>query len=424
MALFFPGTMDHDSRTIAAMAATGELTDWFSPLFIWLWGIIDRVAPAPGSLWVLQTALLLTGGWMLSEAVAQRFGPRVAMPVVACFLLPPFAYLFHEMSKDTFMAAGLICLVGILSRLAARSGFRNPALLLAGLLGLVALGARHDAVFAVAPLVLAIIRLATPGRTLRSLMFGAAFLAILVAGLRTFTYGVLQPRWRPAVTNLIAFDLVGMSRFAGTAVLPASADTILLAGCFQPAPFTIPRDNCRGLERFVWDTYLSDPGRMRADWLRSIAGNAPAYVGHRAIYAANLFRIRCPTCENRGVPLSEAMFNPADQPVRSPALALTVERAANRFFDVAGAWSAVLVLGVVGWLAFRRRGADRWSVVVAGVCASAICHAVALAFIGVDTDFRYTYWWYAAAFLAAALAPTVLLRTGTSRGSPTATAFR
>src|ERR1700687_6468399 len=53
LAIFYPGIMTFDAKFVYGYIARGELGDWQSPVMTVLWGVIDPIAPGPGSMFLL-----------------------------------------------------------------------------------------------------------------------------------------------------------------------------------------------------------------------------------------------------------------------------------------------------------------------------------------------------------------------------------
>src|ERR1700754_176283 len=53
LAIFYPGIMTLDAKFVHEDIAKGVLGDWQSPVMTVLWGLIDPIAPGPGSMFLL-----------------------------------------------------------------------------------------------------------------------------------------------------------------------------------------------------------------------------------------------------------------------------------------------------------------------------------------------------------------------------------
>src|SRR6201996_6342557 len=59
--IFYPGIMTYDAKFVYEDIAKGALGDWQSPVMIWLWRVIDPVAPGAGSLFLLTATTYWPG---------------------------------------------------------------------------------------------------------------------------------------------------------------------------------------------------------------------------------------------------------------------------------------------------------------------------------------------------------------------------
>jgi hypothetical protein len=53
LVIFYPGIMTYDAKFVHEDIAKGVLGDWQSPVMTVLWGVIDPIAPGPGSMFLL-----------------------------------------------------------------------------------------------------------------------------------------------------------------------------------------------------------------------------------------------------------------------------------------------------------------------------------------------------------------------------------
>ena len=72
LAIFYPGVMTFDSKYLHEYAMKGTMGDWQSPVMVWLWGLIDPIAPGAGSMFLLIAATYWLGFGLLSLTLASR----------------------------------------------------------------------------------------------------------------------------------------------------------------------------------------------------------------------------------------------------------------------------------------------------------------------------------------------------------------
>ena len=64
--------MTYDSKFVYEDIAKGTMGDWQSPVMVWLWGLIDPIAPGAGSMFLLIATTYWLGFGVLSLALASR----------------------------------------------------------------------------------------------------------------------------------------------------------------------------------------------------------------------------------------------------------------------------------------------------------------------------------------------------------------
>ena len=78
--IFYPGVMTYDAKFVYEDIAKGTMGDWQSPVMVWLWGLIDPIAPGAGSMFLLiATTYWLGFGVLVACARIPRQGRRVAV---------------------------------------------------------------------------------------------------------------------------------------------------------------------------------------------------------------------------------------------------------------------------------------------------------------------------------------------------------
>ena len=76
--IFYPGVMTYDAKFVYEDIAKGTMGDWQSPVMVWLWALIDPIAPGAGSMFLLiATTYWLGFGVLVACARISRQGRRV-----------------------------------------------------------------------------------------------------------------------------------------------------------------------------------------------------------------------------------------------------------------------------------------------------------------------------------------------------------
>jgi hypothetical protein len=86
--IFYPGVMTYDAKFVYEDIAKGTMGDWQSPVMVWLWGLIDPIAPGADSMFLLIAATYWLGFGVLSLALASR-GKASALLLPLLAMTPP-----------------------------------------------------------------------------------------------------------------------------------------------------------------------------------------------------------------------------------------------------------------------------------------------------------------------------------------------
>jgi hypothetical protein len=305
MLVWAPGFMSRDSGDQLAQARSLELWDDHPVMMALIWHVTDRVFPGPMGFFALVAAIYWSG---LSVLFAALDGPLVARVLGALLVgfFPPGFINIPIICKDDLMQAGMVAAVGCLALPTAR--WKPFRYVLAGVLLIIALAARHNAATGVWPLLalplLALPVLARHSRWLRLLVASVASLALTFA----LTVGVdraLSPlSHKTEFWQMIpVFDLAGMSVHAGE-VLVEPESGVLTAGMgldhirsfYQPnymnrLYYCMPVGKKRCVPLF---RRTQDPERLAAlsdNWLRAIVSHPRAYLEHRWAVVKSLIGI-------------------------------------------------------------------------------------------------------------------------------------
>jgi hypothetical protein len=423
--LFYPGVMDWDSASIASMAARGLYYDWVPPVFTFIWKVTDRLGGNPGALWLLQLVIVTGGLYLLALSLLRLGRPGLAAAIAVSAFTPPFAYLFHEMIKDTFMGAAFVGITGLSTYLLVASPglvWRICAFLAILFLTTLALSARYNAIFGVVPLLMLATYAVFGRKPIRALIAAALSLLILLTAISTFTRYVLHPHWSARLAALISLDIAGITKqiSAPASVLADKKEYLESIDRYYTAATwnTLTKTSYR---HHVFQSYLTDQRYVISEWIKAIVANPFAYMRHRLAHFFAELRVVCGPCWEMGIPYSEATHNPPDASPRKPALAMVYEYIARGFYWFVRPWVVfVLSLLLAAWsarLVLMRRATDNAAaeLIVLAISASAVCYVGAYLIVGLSDKFRYLYWCYQALLLAAIAAAAVVAPPPTPR---------
>ena len=366
--IFYPGIMTFDAKYVYADIAKGTYGDWQSPVMVWLWALIDPVAPGAASMFLLTVTTYWLGFGILSLALASR-GKASALLLPLLAMTPPA------------LALALVVL-GVLLR---------PNALVA------------------APVLAAYIVWTLRVSLLRILIFYIPAAIVLFGIVQLVYYGMLDAKRQHPVLTIMIFDLGGISHFAKQNQFPVdwseSENAMLLNKCYQPTLWDIywrlePCDFVmRKVER---EKGLFGTSAISKAWLQAILRHPVAYLQHRSAFmwnflAADNLTIWTADVEHptRKVFADRAAFNAmvsADDLLKPTPLLR------------AGFWLlACIAVCCVGWW----RSPPREAAFALGVCGSATVYVLSFYAVGVASDFRYGYW-----AVLAAMAGAVVIWSG------------
>src|SRR6478735_2389783 len=101
--IFYPGVMTYDAKFVYEDIAKGTMGDWQSPVMVWLWALIDPIAPGAGSMFLLIATTYWLGFGILSLTLASR-GSKVALLLPLLAVTPPALALVGVIWRDVLFA--------------------------------------------------------------------------------------------------------------------------------------------------------------------------------------------------------------------------------------------------------------------------------------------------------------------------------
>jgi hypothetical protein len=129
--IFYPGVMTWDAKFVYEDIAKGTLGDWQSPVMTLLWGLIDTIAPGPGSMFLLIATSYWLGFGLLSFVLATR-ARRAALLLPILSLMPPAFAFVGIIWRDVLFATCWLLAAGVAFAVSERPlPIRMPAQMLA-----------------------------------------------------------------------------------------------------------------------------------------------------------------------------------------------------------------------------------------------------------------------------------------------------
>lgn len=404
---FYPGWLSFDSSYQWWQARTGEISTINGIGIVLLWRAARLLHDGPAPLLILQMLLFWSGAAWLAIGTAATTTGRVVL--LALLAGAPASWLLAQIWSDTALAALLVFASAAILHHRTHGGRGAFGVALTALL--LAASQRHNAIFAVAPLLLwlfAADAAATRAqRWMRSIAAAATGL-VLVGGVQ-LTAAMMTRHHFPVLPSLTLWDLAGMSVHERRMLLPdyAVAPNVTvddLASAYVSWSNTPLFASPRAGVRYPFQPWPAhDQRRLREDWLATIASHPQAYLAHRGALLADLFGTRA-----RALP-AELTYVPG--PVHygdNPAVAAgdgALRRIALAAFDALRATPAFaawpyLAIGLIAAMAALRRGNDRRPAVL-WLWASAAAYALPYTLLAPAAEFRYLLWSCLACLIAA-----------------------
>ncbi len=389
LVLFYPGLMSPDSAGQLAEARAGVFSDAHPPLMAVVWRPLDRLAPGPFGMLLVQTAVFWTGLGLLVRRLHRPAWAK-SLVVLAIGFAPPLVAIAGAIWKDVLMTALLVLAFGLAG---GGRGFWVVALL-AGM-------TRHNAIVAVAGAVL--LHSWATGPSLSGSLRAVAVTLVLFVAAIGLNAALVAIESRP--TQMIAlFDVVGMAAVRGaTPDLPACHLRATPIDAATVARSYDPRSIIYSVSPGAAFRYCSDAAassRLVSTWLATAARDPLAYLTHRRAVFAHLLGIH-------GTPGNWIMTRSTYDPARYPGLEAPAPQSARL------AWleRAIVALnasvtfrpwiyGLIAIAACAIAALRRlwWPFCIAG---SGIAYQAALLVVAPSEDYRYSLWMIMAGLIAA-----------------------
>src|SRR6478735_5480828 len=409
--IFYPGVMTYDAKFVYEDIAKGTFGDWQSPVMVWLWGLIDPIAPGAASMFQLIATTYWLGFGILSLVLASR-GKASALLLPLLTMTPPALAFAGIIWRDVLFAMFWLLAATVAFAVSEqRSQIRLTGQALALALVILGILLRPNALLAAPILAAYVVWLSRVSLRKTAILYIPAVIGFFGI-VQLVYYGMLDAKRQHPLQTIMIFDLGGISHFAKQNQFPVdwseSENAMLLNSCYQPTLWDIywrlePCDFVmRKVER---EKGLFGTSAISKAWLLAILHHPFAYLQHRAAFTWNFLAadnltmwtadVEHPT---QNVFADRAAFN---------AMVSAHDVLKPTPFLRAGFWLlACIVVCGVGW----RRIAPREAAFALGVCGSATVYVLSFYALGVASDFRYGYW-----AVLAAIAGSVVAASGKGR---------
>ncbi|WP_159754740.1 hypothetical protein [Sphingomonas sp. 8AM] len=404
LALFWPGYAEYDTLRQYEQAVAGRFDDWHPPVMARLWQALLPLGHGTGPLLTLQLAGYWLGLALIADALAVRGRPRAGWAILAVGLLPPLLGWQGVVLKDAQLVGAGLAATGLIARYRLRDLSVPPAVAtVAGVLLGYALLVRANAVFALAPLIVALL-------PLRQRMTQIGAMLGIVGGVLALSAPINHRLLGATATDVTStqprYDLAGIAaRTAGVSIAdlpPATGVRLRAARCVTP---------------YFWDPLGDSPActaaitaldnRSAGTLYRQLATEAlrhpVAYLAHRLAHLNMTWRWLVPARLPGAEPPTGS--EPNNEGIATPGRAAAWwQRWAGVLIRTPLGWpfawivAALLLLGV----AYRTPESVVRRLAL-GLLSSALALEASFAAISIATDLRYHLWPMLATALAAVL---------------------
>ena len=406
--LFWPGYAEYDTLRQYEQAVSGQLDDWHPPVMARLWQALLPLGHGTAPLLVLQLAGYWLGLALIADALAGIGRARAGWATLALGLLPPLLGWQGVVLKDAQLVGAALAATGLIARY--RLSDRSVPLVItvtAGVLFTYALLVRANAVFALAPLIVAFLPLQRPAvRIGTTLGLVAAVLAVSGA----INHRLLGAQVSDVATTQPRYDLAGIAartQRGAIAVLPAGTGATLRARhCVTPY-FWDPLGDTPACAAALAPLRRLPTGTLYRQLGREALRHPLAYLAQRMAHLNMTERWLVPLRLPGGEPPTVAEPNRYGlaAPGAPAAAWQTLAGLATRTplgWPFAWAAGAALLL-----IAARQAPAVPTRRLALGLLASALMLEASFAAISIAADLRYHLW----PMIATALAALLLARS-------------
>lgn len=427
---YYPGGMITDSINQLEQVRGGWFADWHPPFMALLWRLMELLLKGPLLMFLAQAALFFFAVWRSGLALWRGSRGGAAFALATAVLALPLSGVVGVVWKDAWSTAFLAWAVLFVARSVAGHHRRAGALAAAFGCCVGAMLFRHNAIFAVFPLLCwGVAPVVTARGMARWIAVPALGACVSVAGfaIANAANARLTTTHAYPEQSILLFDLAGIAATADdpgvidrlSAVAPSLAtdgrkiDTARVMQLYRPATWTDLAFDADSPMRTTLD------GRVRnallQTWGEEIKRNPGAYLTHRSrvfgeVLAMNERDLFAPTAfqisEGHAIydfvrtRYADVLERCSPSPLQAGTRDFILEATRAPLYRPWVWFSALLLLAAI-LLANRPT-----RTMAAAVGGSALCSELMLFFIAPSADFRYSHWmiyvvWY---FFVAAMA--------------------
>ncbi|MGP7795917.1 hypothetical protein [Sphingomonas sp. CLY1604] len=396
LAIFWPGYLQYDSLVQYQQALSGTYDDWHPPIMAHLWSLFGPSGQGPMA--VLQLGGYWLGFGALAAALAASGRGRAAALLIGVAVWPPLLGWQPVVLKDTQMLGALLAGLGLIGwwRLRGRRVPRAVWSLVALLFGYAML-VRANAVFAVVPLCVMLLRRRGGMPSLRQAGVGAGATLVAILAVIALASPINHDLFAAARSGVERtqpiYDLAGIAVRSGDPAIgiPAPAISRLAARtCVRPY-FWDPLGEPTRCEAEVAPLREAPPGVLYGRLALAAVRHPWSYAAHRLAHLNSTWRWLVPYRWPGAAPPE------ANEPNRlglaAPGgAALAWQRLATLLVETPLGWPVLWVVLALVALPRALRGSDPASRLAAALLVSALALEMSFGVLSIASDLRYHLW--------------------------------
>lgn len=389
---FYPGIVTSDAIDQYQQATSFVFGDWHPPIMSFIWAITNDWVPGPFGMLLLDCFLYWGALLLISFSIPEQH-KKISLLILILGFMPFTVGTLSHIWKDVLHAVFWLFAVGVICNIIARDKIRYKKLIiLAAIMLLIGSMMRFNAIFGLLPLVWLLFNKFKMSSWKRILVVLIIFPLCTILLNASFTYGILNAAKSRVYQSLIIFDLGGISNFSHKDYFAEKWNDEeklkVISSCYNSSAWDVYAwGECSFVLKKVQDSGAWADGSLMEKWINAIYQEPSAYLKHRyenfnyLMWSPNLV-LGDRTAENTlGFKYEKTgMFR---------TLEMTTNLLKDTFIFKPGFWLFTSFLfSLYGLFARPCFARD----VFLALNVSSFLYLLAYFFVGVASDFRYSYW--------------------------------
>jgi hypothetical protein len=389
---FFPGIVTSDALDQYHQATTFIFGDWHPPVMSFIWAITNDWIPGPFGMLLLECFLYWGALLLISLSIPEQHNKTALFVIILGFMPFTIGTLSH-IWKDVLHAVFWLFAVGVICNVIASAKIRyKKSMVFAAFMLLIGSMMRFNAIFGLLPLVWLLFNKVNMSKWKRIIVVLILFPLCTILLNATFNYGFLNAAKSRVYQSLIIFDLGGVSNYSKKDYFAEKWNDEekfrVISSCYNSSAWDVYAwGECSFVLKKVQDSGSWTDGSLMKKWINAIYQEPGAYLKHRydnfnhLMWSPNLILGDRTTENTLGFKYEKTgMFR-------------TLEMMTNFLKDTLifkpGFWLFASLLFLLYGLSARVCFARD---VFLALNASSFLYLLAYFFVGVASDFRYSYW--------------------------------